>query len=103
VDRIARDLMLPMTTLRTAAGGGPDAADQLQFQIAASGLSRAAIERQNPAVLRDLERCCSTCDEKKRCKRDLARSAHEARWPEYCPNAMTLASLAIVPGQSQEP
>jgi hypothetical protein len=97
VDRIARDLSLPRSVLRGLAARGSDAADRLRCRLAANGLSRNDFHGGDAAVLRDLERSCAVCDEKRRCGRDLARSAHEARWPDYCLNAATLVAWQVTP------
>jgi hypothetical protein len=43
--------------------------------------------------LRDLQRACSLCASKRRCKRDLARKSTDPGWQQYCPNASTLHAL----------
>ncbi|HEX6959732.1 MAG TPA: DUF6455 family protein [Ferrovibrio sp.] len=44
-------------------------------------------------VLRDMQRVCNLCKEHARCRVWLARAEPNAMFPDYCPNAITLASL----------
>jgi|HubBroStandDraft_6_1064221.scaffolds.fasta_scaffold603031_1 uncharacterized protein YjiS (DUF1127 family) len=90
---IARDLGVTRSELYTIAAKRPDAADQLALRLAALHLDRAAILRTDPLVMRDLERVCTLCGEKHRCRRDWLRHPDGAAWRAYCPNAMTLAAL----------
>jgi uncharacterized protein YjiS (DUF1127 family) len=90
---IARDLGLTRSGLYTIAAKRPDAADPLALRIAALHLDRTAIQRADPLVMRDLERVCTLCGEKHRCRRDCLRHPDGAAWRAYCPNAMTLEAL----------
>jgi hypothetical protein len=56
-------------------------------------LDAAAISRDEPLIMRDLERVCTTCGSKRRCVRDLVRYPDDQAWRAYCPNAMTLDAL----------
>jgi len=91
--RIARDAGVTRSELYTIAAKRPDAADQLALRLGALHLDRAAILRTDPLVMRDLERVCTLCGAKHRCRRDGLRHPGSAAWRAYCPNAMTLAAL----------
>jgi uncharacterized protein YjiS (DUF1127 family) len=95
--RIARDLGVTRSELHTIAAKRPDAADQLQLRLEALHLDRTAILRTEPLVMRDLERVCTVCGEKRRCTRDWVRRPDDDAWRAYCPNAMTLAALQEEP------
>jgi uncharacterized protein YjiS (DUF1127 family) len=90
---IAHDLGLAPSELRNIAAKGPDAAHQLEMRLDALHLDPAALRRDEPLVMRDLERVCSVCGSKRRCKRDLARFPDDGVWRKYCPNATTLDAL----------
>jgi hypothetical protein len=47
----------------------------------------------DPAVMRDLQRCCARCGSKQRCMHDLEGPTREAAWRGYCPNCDTLEAL----------
>jgi hypothetical protein len=91
--RIARDVGVAPAELYAIAAKGPNSADPLKRRLAALHVDPAALQRDDPLVLRDLERVCSVCGSKRRCERDLARFPDDAVWREYCPNAMTLDAL----------
>ena len=93
VTQIARDLGLTPAELRNIASKGPGAADQLETRLEALHLNSAALRRDDPLVMRDLERVCTQCGSKYRCERDLARFPDDAVWRKYCPNATTLDAL----------
>ena len=90
---IARDMGVTQSELHTIAAKRPDAADQLQLRLEALHLDRAAILHSEPRVMRDLERLCTVCGEKRRCVRDWLRHPDDQAWRTYCPNAQTLDAL----------
>jgi hypothetical protein len=92
-DNIARDVGLSSSDLRLIAAKRPSAADQLEPRLAALLMDRAALQHTDPLVVRDLERVCTLCGEKRQCERDLARHPTDAVWRTYCPNAPTLQAL----------
>ncbi len=91
-DNIARDVGLSTAELYAVAHAPPDAADQLKLRLQALHLDQDALERNDP-ILRDLERTCTVCGEKRRCERDLAKNPNDPVWQTYCPNAPTLDAL----------
>jgi len=93
VVRIARDLKINPAELATLAKKGPDAADLLQKLLVALGVDAKGLEHDDPAVMRDLQRLCTTCGEKKRCEFDIANSVSVDNFRDYCPNAFTLDAL----------
>jgi Family of unknown function (DUF6455) len=93
VANIARDLRLSPSELVILARNGPNAADLLQDMLKALGVDKNAIENDEPLVMRDLERLCTTCHEKRRCRLDLANGVIADNFRDYCPNAFTLDAL----------
>jgi hypothetical protein len=92
VANIARDLRLSPSELVILARNGSNAADLLQDLLNVLGLDKNAIENDEPLVMRDLERLCTTCREKRRCRLDLANGVAD-NFRDYCPNAFTLGAL----------
>ena len=90
---IARDLGVSPGELSELVRRGPHAADELPKMMAALGLDVQAIARVQPMVMRDLERACAQCRQKKQCDRDLAAGTAAQHYEEYCVNAPTLAAL----------
>lgn len=98
--RLAGDAGVPSGELRVQAGKWPDAADLLRPRLATVGLDLATIEREAPAVLRDLQRVCADCAHKGACKHDLASSSDAPGWRKYCLNAGTLDAMRREPAKS---
>jgi hypothetical protein len=96
IARMAHDLALTSGELRTLARKGADAASLLYRRMTGLGLDRAAIARDEGKILWDMQKNCSLCDSKRRCRHDFARGADASAWRDYCPNDDTLAVLAPV-------
>jgi len=92
-EKIAIDLGVSPGELDQLIRRGPHAADELPKMMAAIGLDAKAIARAQPLVMRDLERVCALCEQKKQCGRDLAAGTAAQHYKEYCVNAETLAAL----------
>ena len=88
--RIARDLGTSIAELRILVGHGKHAADLLQSRLQSLNVNPASIE---PAVMRDLQRCCSQCEDKVLCAHELEDRPKETNWPGYCPNEQTIGAL----------
>ena len=91
--RIAHDLSLTTGELRSLARKGPDSADQLYRRMDELDLDRASIAHGDQRVLWDMQKACSLCDAKGRCRHDFARGAAASAWRPYCPNDDTLNTL----------
>jgi hypothetical protein len=94
VARIAHDLSLSPGELRSLANKGPDSADLVYRRMADLGLDRDAIARSEARTFWDLQKNCSLCESKGRCRHDFARGAETSAWHAYCPNDDTLSALA---------
>lgn len=92
VERLARDLNLDKASLLAVVAQGDAASDLLKRWLHALGLDPGRIAKRDPAVARDLARCCALCSSKRRCARHLAH-ANRAAWESYCPNKPTLDAL----------
>ena len=95
--RIARDVGVAPAELYTIAAKRPDSADQLKLRLEALHLDPTALRRDEPPVMRDLERVCTQCGRKRRCVRDWVRHPDDQARRAYCPNATTLDALGDRP------
>jgi hypothetical protein len=92
--RVAHDLGVSTEDLRVLATRDKTAADLLYRRLHALRLDPTSVD---PAVMRDLQRCCSNCDSKQLCAHELEDRPVTATWPTYCPNEETLDALATKP------
>ena len=90
MQHLAQDLGTSVSELRILAGKDGDAADLLLRRLRSLNIYPAKIE---PAVMRDLQRCCSLCGEKVLCEHELEDHPKAASWPKYCPNEQTIDAL----------
>jgi hypothetical protein len=91
--RIAGDLRMSSADLEALVRQGPHAADELPKMLAALAIDQDDLTRTEPLVLRDMERICALCGQKRRCDRDLAAGTSAAHYQEYCANAHTIDGL----------
>ena len=101
VDRMARDIGLSANELHRLVHRGSHAADLLLCRMAALDLDPTEVDQVDRVTFLDLERVCTNCDCKGRCKRDLARRPDDAGWQGYCPNVATLKMLDALPWSSR--
>jgi hypothetical protein len=90
MQRIARDLGTSTSELRDLAGRDKNSANLLRRRLHSLNLDTATIQ---PAVMRDLQRCCSKCASKTLCVHELEDRPKETSWPRYCPNEQTISAL----------
>jgi hypothetical protein len=93
IDRIASEVGVNASEMRTLAGKWPDSADLLSRRMASLHLDPQHLNRTEPAVTNDLKRLCSLCAAKRRCENDLDTKAVDPVWRQYCPNTTTLTAL----------
>ena len=94
VARVAQDLGISPADLRVLASRDKTAANLLDRRLEALRLDPTSID---PALMRDLQRCCSSCGSKQLCAHELEDQPRAASWPKYCPNEETIASLTTKP------
>jgi hypothetical protein len=94
LERVAREMGMSARDLENLVARGAEAASQLYERMQALGLSRTESELSAMDVLRDLQRTCACCNEKGRCERDLLERPDNRIWNDYCPNTVTLNTLA---------
>jgi hypothetical protein len=44
-------------------------------------------------MMRDMQRLCTACSQKRRCKRELAAGTAATNYPGFCPNAISLKTM----------
>jgi hypothetical protein len=92
-DRIAGDLRISSDDLDRLVHRGPHAADELPQLLKALGIDKARLAETEPLLLRDMERVCSFCSQKRQCDRDLAAGTSAEHYEGYCLNAPTIEGL----------
>ena len=92
-ERLAHDVGVSESEFCILAGKWPDASTLLSQRLEQLKLNAADIAEAEPQVLRDLQRVCTLCVSKRKCRHDLAMSPSSPAWEEYCPNALTLRAL----------
>ena len=93
--RIANDLRLSPTDPEELVRHGPHASDQLPRLLEALGISAQDLARIEPMVVRDMERVCALCGQKRQCDHDLASGESADHYQEYCLNAPTIAQCGV--------
>ena len=93
VAHTARELGLSSRDLYRMARKGPNAADLLQKMLLALGVSPQKLALEDPLIMRDLQRLCIMCGQKKQCRHELAAGTAGKNFRDFCPNAFTLEAL----------
>jgi hypothetical protein len=91
--KVARELNVATADLDMLVHQGPHAADELSTLLTLLGIDRDALSRTEPLALRDMTRVCASCQEKRRCDRDLGTGASAQHYEEYCLNAPMIDEL----------
>ena len=74
---------------------GPGAADLLKRMLVALRVDPKVLADIDLLVMRELQWLCITCDNKKRCKRELVQGTAAEHFREFCPNAVSLDELLL--------
>lgn len=93
VRQIAKDLSVPLDELRSLASKGPDSAALLEKLLLALRVDPEVLMKADPATMRDMQRLCVNCQQKRRCRHELAAGTAAEHYRSYCPNAFTLAAV----------
>lgn len=89
----AHELGLSSRDLFELAKKGPHSADLLQKMLLALGVDPKKLASDDPMIMRDLQRLCVMCNQKKQCQHELAAGTAAENYPNFCPNAFTLEAL----------
>ncbi len=96
---MAKDLGVTPEQFRELARKGPDAADQLTKILIALHVDPNKLAHADPIALRDMQRLCTTCGDKRQCEHALADGTAAEHFREFCPNAVTLDTLFDQPSR----
>ncbi|WP_213736940.1 DUF6455 family protein [Bradyrhizobium sp. dw_411] len=91
--RVASELNVTTADLDTLVHQGPHAADELPTLLTLLGVDKEALAEKQPVVLRDMTRVCTSCQQKRRCDRDLSSGTSAQHFEDYCPNASAIDEL----------
>jgi transcriptional regulator with XRE-family HTH domain len=92
-DRIASDLRVSSVELDELVRQGPHSADELPKLLKALGIDEADLASTQPMLLRDMERVCAVCQQKRVCDRDIIAGTSAEHFAGYCPNSPTIEQL----------
>jgi hypothetical protein len=92
-ERVARELNVAPAELEMLVRRGSQGTNELPEMLTALGIYETAVWRAEPALLRDMERVCSFCTQKRRCHQELAAGTAATNYVEYCGNADTIDML----------
>jgi hypothetical protein len=92
-DRIASDLRIAPDDLEELVRHGHHAADELPKMLEQLGINAERLGQAQPLLLRDMERVCALCTQKRQCDSDLTEGTAAETYHGYCGNASTLESL----------
>ena len=90
LERMVQDAGLTFGDLLALAKQSGDSASLLYRRLEQAGID---FQVMDPAVLRDMQRCCTLCDSKSQCSHELEDKPKAASWPQYCPNRSTIEAL----------
>jgi hypothetical protein len=96
--KIGRELNVPPTDLDTLVHQGPHASDELLHLLTLLGLDKELLPRTQPLALRDMTRVCASCQQKRRCNRDLSTGASAQHYEEYYLNPPAIEELKTKAG-----
>ena len=91
--RLAEDVGIPLSDLRSIALRGPDGAKELAAMLRALSIDPDALDKFRPEIMRDLQHHCCLCSNKAECREDLAAGRAAETYREVCSNASTLDAL----------
>jgi hypothetical protein len=92
-EHIAHDLSVTSGDLEALVRKGVHAADELPKMLDMLGIDRAALERTQPVVMREMNHVCAMCVDKRRCDRELASGTAAHHYRAFCGNASMLDAV----------
>jgi hypothetical protein len=103
LQRIAEDLSLAETDLRSFADGARNNTLLMQRMMRCRGLDPDRARDVHPTLLRDIERVCTLCRSTGKCRRELDAGTAAEHFRDYCPNAATFDDLTNCEGRPASP
>ena len=93
VMRMAKDIGVTPSQLQELVRKGSDSANLLKNMLVALHVDPKIIADIDPLVMREMNWLCITCNNKKRCKHELAKGTATEHFYEFCPNAVSIDEL----------
>jgi hypothetical protein len=93
--RVAQDVGLSETDLRSLSCSHPGPGELMPWRLRQLGLDPAYVRLARPETYRDLERVCAACKAWRRCARDLGNGDVQAGMRGYCLNVTTIDALTV--------
>ena len=100
VMRMAKDIGVTPSQLQELVRKGLDSANLLNRMLVALHVDPKIIADMDPLVMREMKWLCITCNNKKRCERELAKGTATEHFHEFCPNAVSIDELLDQKGQT---
>lgn len=94
---IARDLGVAPGELRSLAKQGSGFPERLKKMFALLRVDGCAFQQTNPILLRDMQKVCTFCRNKRRCGRELRAGSAAEHFPDYCPNSANFDAVDVTP------
>jgi hypothetical protein len=99
VMRVAKEIGLTPSELGDLASEGPGTVNLLKDMLVALHVDPKVLADTDPLIRRELQWLCLTCNNKKRCKQELANETAPDHFREFCPNAVSFDELFDRTGQ----
>ncbi len=90
ISAIARDLKLSPQELMKLVTEKNVTTAALRELLSVLGIEAKSLKLEDPAVMRELERQCLTCQRKAECAYHLAQGTAIEHYEDFCPNSYTL-------------
>lgn len=101
--RIAHDIGMSASELRSLVAKGPKAAQLLDTRIHELGLDESDMTNAGPKTISNMQLLCALCKHRRRCHDDLEGAIKSDDWLDYCPNALTLQALSEAHPETPKP
>ena len=82
--RMAKDIGVTPSQLHELVSKGPGATNLLKTMLVALHVDSKVLADMDPLVMRELQWLCITCNNKKRCERELANGTATEHFREFC-------------------
>lgn len=90
ISAIARDVGISQTELRFLAKRDAGFPRLLKSLLSALRIDRQILQEANPTLLRDMQKVCAFCQNKRQCIKELRAGSAGERFHDYCPNSPNL-------------
>ncbi|MCO5730667.1 DUF6455 family protein [Rhizobium sp. SSA_523] len=95
--QLAADCNVNFETLLAVVRAGAHGADEMVEMLKALHIDPADLEAHLPALFRDMQVTCATCEDKSRCRHELKDGTAPVHFADYCANAPALNVMRAEP------